>query len=270
MTGPPLAGVLVGFAGSIAAFFAIAICFAAATVCIGRIRSPTPRPPPTGKFLGQALEGLVYVIRHRLLRSLAIGYALNNFTWGVLVVAVPVVMAERFSPGTWEAATGLLWAVTGLAGGIGALAAGQLRVLHREVPVMTVCMVLTALAVWPIAAIFGVTGLALGMATVGLLEGPIDVGHLLTLRQRRIAIRIVSAACSRCADEYQHMRLSTWNGAWRDARGVVAQFGVSRGGSGFAAWRDHDLSAGIRRSQSRMTRHQLNAAPEITFGKRPR
>jgi predicted MFS family arabinose efflux permease len=59
-----------------------------------------------------------------------------------------------------------------------------LRVLHREVPVMTVCMVLTALAVWPIAAIFGVTGLALGMATVGLLEGPIDVG-LLTLRQRR-------------------------------------------------------------------------------------
>ena len=45
-------------------------------------------------------------------------------------------------------------------------------------------MVLTALAAWPIAASFGVFGLCIGLAIVGLLAGPIDVA-LLTLRQRR-------------------------------------------------------------------------------------
>ena len=49
---------------------------------------------------------------------------------------------------------------------------------------MAVCMVLTALAVWPVAGSFGVAGIAVGLAVVGLLAGPIDVG-LLTLRQRR-------------------------------------------------------------------------------------
>ena len=58
MVGPPLAGVLVGFAGSIAAFVAIAICYATATICVGQVRGAVPRPPPTGQFLGQALEGL--------------------------------------------------------------------------------------------------------------------------------------------------------------------------------------------------------------------
>jgi predicted MFS family arabinose efflux permease len=49
---------------------------------------------------------------------------------------------------------------------------------------MTVCMLVMAGAAWPVAGMFGLPGLAIGLAIVGLLAGPIDVG-LLTLRQRR-------------------------------------------------------------------------------------
>ena len=105
-------------------------------------------------------------------------------TWGILVVAVPVYMANRFAAGTWESFAGLVWAGAGLAGAIGSLAAGQLRLLGREVIVVTVCMMLTAVVTWPVAAVFGVAGLCVGLALVGLLAGPIDVA-LLTLRQRR-------------------------------------------------------------------------------------
>jgi predicted MFS family arabinose efflux permease len=100
------------------------------------------------------------------------------------VVAVPVFMAHRFDAGNWQSFAGLVWAGAGLAGSVGSLVAGQMRLLGREVPVMTVCMVLTALAAWPIAAAFGVAGLCIGLAVMGLLAGPIDVA-LLTLRQRR-------------------------------------------------------------------------------------
>ena len=48
---------------------------------------------------------------------------------------------------------------------------------------MTLCMTLTAFAVAP-ATLFGMAGMAGGLAVAGLLAGPIDVA-LLTLRQRR-------------------------------------------------------------------------------------
>jgi MFS family permease len=181
--GPALAGLLMGFAGTAPACIVIAAAYATATVCIALVWSVDP-PPSSRAFLAQSLEGLVTVFRRKLLRGLAVGYALSNLTWGILVVAVPVLAERRFEPGTWEAAAGLLWAMAGLAGGISALAAGQMQLLGREVPVMAGCMVLTAAAVWPVAGGFGLTGIAVGLALVGLLSGPIDVA-LLTLRQRR-------------------------------------------------------------------------------------
>jgi len=183
VVGPSLAGAMVGFAGPVPSFIAIALAYGAATACLACVRS-VRLPASSHPFLGQAWEALVTVCRRPLLRGLAVGYALNNGTWGILVVAVPVFMAQRFVAGTWEAAAGLLWAGAGLAGGIGALAAGQLRLVGREVPVMTVCMLVMAGAAWPVAGMYGLPGLAIGLAIVGLLAGPIDVG-LLTLRQRR-------------------------------------------------------------------------------------
>ena len=49
---------------------------------------------------------------------------------------------------------------------------------------MTWCLLVTAAAIWPVAACFGIPGLALGLGCTGLLASPIDIS-LLTLRQRR-------------------------------------------------------------------------------------
>jgi predicted MFS family arabinose efflux permease len=124
------------------------------------------------------------VVRHPTLRGLALGYALNLVTWGILVVVVPVALARHYPPGTWESVSGALWAGAGVAGAAGALAAGRTVRPGREVATMALCMAATALAVWPLAALGGVAGLGLGLALTGLLAGPIDVS-VLTLRQRR-------------------------------------------------------------------------------------
>jgi MFS family permease len=184
VAGPSLAGVLVGFAHPAVVFLLIAVPFAAAALSAACLHQTSRSTRSSRTFLGQAIEGLLHVVRTPLLRGLAVGYALNNFTWGMLVVAVPVFMASRYPAGTWESAAGLLWAGAGLAGGLGSIAAGHARLIGREVKAMTVSMALTAVAVWPLAGSFGVAGLAIGLGFVGLLAGPIDVG-LLTLRQRR-------------------------------------------------------------------------------------
>ncbi|MFL5286772.1 MAG: hypothetical protein ACJ8AW_38800, partial [Rhodopila sp.] len=78
----------------------------------------------------------------------------------------------------------LLWTCVGLAGGASGLLAGQLRTAGRERKVLAVAMVLSAPAVWPLGAGFGLGGLAGGLLIVGLLAGPVDVS-VLTLRLRR-------------------------------------------------------------------------------------
>ena len=78
---------------------------------------------------------------------------------------------------------GGLWAISGVAGGIGALLAGHRGKPGRERAMMAFGMWLTPLASYPLGVAFGLPGLCLGLALVGFLAGPIDVG-VLSLRQR--------------------------------------------------------------------------------------
>jgi MFS family permease len=183
--GPALAGTLVAFGGPELALCTIAITYAAAAFCIGRISGPAGgRLPGLPALLRLALDGLARVVREPTLRGLAVSYALYEVAWGMLVVVVPVFATTRFGTGTADVIAGLLWAGLGVAGGIGALIAGHLRTAGRERQVIALGMLVTASAVWPLAAEFGLTGLVLGMMLVGAMAGPIDVG-VLTLRQRR-------------------------------------------------------------------------------------
>jgi MFS family permease len=184
VAGPAVGGALIGFGGAVVAFVAIAVIYAAATVCVWFVRGIANPEPTSQDFFRQALDGLKFVFFRPLLRGLAVGYALNLVTWGILVVAVPVIAAQYFTPGIWEPVSGLLWAGSGVCGGIGALAAGQSHIRGREVRLMTISMTATAITIWPIAASFGLSGLALGLALAGFLAGAIDVA-VLTLRQRR-------------------------------------------------------------------------------------
>ena len=184
IAGPALAGAIVGFGGPALALGIIALTYAAAALCVGTIRRPRGRLPRLGPLLAEAWGGVLRVVRHPSLRGLAVSYSLYEVSWGILVVVVPVFAARQFAGGTGAAVAGLLWAGLGLVGGIAALIAGHRRIAGREREVMALGMLVTAVAAWPIAAEFGLAGLAFGLMLVGAAAGPIDVG-VLTLRQRR-------------------------------------------------------------------------------------
>ena len=182
--GPASAGAIFGFAGPIAAFGIIAAGYAAATVSVASVPSPTGRLPPIRPLLAEAWQGLRRVLQRPTLRGLAVAYSFYEVSWGMLIVVVPVFTARQFAGGGGAAAAGALWAILGLVGALAALIAGYRRTLARERKVMALGMLVTAVAAWPIAAEFGLPGLIAAMMMFGAAAGPIDVG-VLTLRQRR-------------------------------------------------------------------------------------
>lgn len=187
VVGPAVAGVLFGLAGAHATMGVIAALYAVACLSLlPVIRLSERRPaPPHHSFMHEALAGVVYLIRHRSLRGLAVAYALYQASWGILLVAVPVLVIRDLGAGpTSDAIVGALWAVAGLAGGIGALWAGHLRTEDRERTLIAVGALATAASIYPASVSFGLSGLAIGLVLVGFLAGPIDVA-VLSLRQRR-------------------------------------------------------------------------------------
>jgi MFS family permease len=187
VAGPAVAGVLLGFAGSPATLLVIVLLYIAATISLVPLvhRASGGRDAPAGSLVREALAGVVYVVRNISLRSLAISYALFQVSWGVLVVVVPVVVVRELGAGAvTDSVVGGLWAASGLAGGVGALYAGHLSTVGREQQFIAIGTLATAMAIYPVSASFGLTGLAIGLVLVGLFEGPVDVG-VLSLRQRR-------------------------------------------------------------------------------------
>ena len=184
VAGPAMAGLIVGLAGAAIGLAVVAATYAAAAVCMLAMRQVPHCPILSGRLLRQALQGVHAVVRQPTLRGLAISYGLYQITWGILLIAVPVGLAAYFPAEARDLAAGLLWAVAGVAGGAGALLAGQLRTAWRERMVMAAGMITTAVAAWPVAARFGLSGLAAGLLLAAVVAGPVDVG-VLTLRQRR-------------------------------------------------------------------------------------
>jgi MFS family permease len=187
VAGPAAAGVLFGFAGPQPTMLLIVLLYAAASLSLMPLvrRTSGGREAAAGSLVRDALAGVVYVVRHVSLRSLAISYALFQVSWGVLVLAVPVVVMRELGAGAVaDSVVGGLWAAAGFAGGLGALYAGHLRTIGRERQFIAIGTLATAVAIYPVSATFGLAGLAVGLVLVGFLEGPVDVG-VLSLRQRR-------------------------------------------------------------------------------------
>lgn len=147
------------------------------------VHLPTTHQSTT--LAGEAVAGLTYVARHPTLRGLVISYSIYQMSWGVLLVVVPVAVIRALGPtANADLTVGGLWAGCGLAGGLGALLAGRMRSTGRERQMIGLSIAAMAVAIYPIAASFGLYGLTAGIIIMGFLEGPADVG-LLTLRQRR-------------------------------------------------------------------------------------
>jgi predicted MFS family arabinose efflux permease len=187
--GAALGGVFMGFAGPDVTMLIIALMpLAASFGLVGLSRSCRPAPSEhRGRLLGEVVAAVGYVLQSRSLRTLSLSYALYQGAWGILAVAVPVSVASVVGQGpAGDTLVGLLWAVAGLAGGLGALAAGQWRTQGRERVSMTIGILGSALAIGFLAILPSLPALAATLALVGLFSGPIDVA-VLTLRQRRAA-----------------------------------------------------------------------------------
>jgi MFS family permease len=122
--GPPLGGVLVA-AGVAAAFATPAALWAAAVgaLLLLRGRFSVPRAEPT-TLRADVAEGLRYLWRHRLLRTLAAMTGLFNFaTNATFAVFVLYAVGPDSAMGLTEATYGLLFATLALGSLIGALLA---------------------------------------------------------------------------------------------------------------------------------------------------
>ena len=182
LIGPPAAGLLVQVVGGPGTLLAIAALFGvAALVFVGTV-DPVTETASTGKQLVDAWQGLVYTQRNPPLRALGVSLAVLNLGWGIVTIVLPVLILQDLGLG--EAVVGIVFAVSGITGGIGALIAGRWRTQGRERsmlvwPMFGMAASTVLLLVWPVLPV----AIAV-MAISGFLNGPMDVA-LFTLRQRR-------------------------------------------------------------------------------------
>ncbi|OJW19073.1 MAG: hypothetical protein BGO51_27240 [Rhodospirillales bacterium 69-11] len=189
--GPPLAGVLVAVLGARATLLPISVLYAAAAICLrGLDTRPVGGARSLVALLRQAGEGVSSVVRMPTLRGLVASYAAYEIAWGIMIVAVPVLVSRHVGEGpARDTTTGLLWAGLGGAGIVGALLAGHWRAVGRERALIATGMAVTGMALGSAGLAMarldaGLPALALGLVMMGAMAGPIDVS-VLTLRQRR-------------------------------------------------------------------------------------
>jgi MFS family permease len=179
--GPALAGFVVAWLGGEGAFLATAGVFAAAGLVVLGVREPVTEHQSHEPLLRSAWQALVYVVKHPTLRGVVFTMWTTNIPWGILSVALPVLVLRDFHWGT--GAVGELWSVAGIATVIAGFVVGSISTEGRERQIIGVGLVLAAVATALTVARSPLL-LVLAMALFGLAAGPIDIG-LFALRQRR-------------------------------------------------------------------------------------
>lgn len=194
IVGPALGGIAIAAIGAGPTFALIAAAYAGAVASLFGVGAVPAPATARRSLLADIADGISHFARHRTLRALALCYALHHTALGALAILVPVVATHLLGASggagafgiSGDTAAGLLFGLAGAAGIAGALAAGRIALAGRERSFLAIGMAVSAAAIFPLAASFGLAGLALGLAVVGLASGPIDVA-LITLRQRRTA-----------------------------------------------------------------------------------
>jgi predicted MFS family arabinose efflux permease len=179
--GAPLAGLLVAFAGPEWALAATAALFALAGIAVVGVHDPGLRQRG-GRVLAEARAGLVYVLRNRTLVGLALTFLAMGIGWGCLVIAVPVLVLDRFHQGA--ATVGYIWGAVGAAGFASSLIVGRMSTRGRERQLMAVSLLASAVALAALPIAPSVLVVAAAMIAVALVFTPFDISFL-TLRQRR-------------------------------------------------------------------------------------
>jgi MFS family permease len=197
IAGPALAGVLFASTGALATLLVIGAVWLAAGLLVAGLRDMPVGPAPARGIVREALEGLRYVARNRVLRGLAVLMPLANAAEGILQVALPVLF--RSFPYGGSAVVGAVWSVFGLTAMVGALAGGRMATRGRERRIILWTLVLVAAAYGVVAAAplvaLPLVAVAAGMAFAGVFVGLHDIA-MFSLRQRAIASAWLGRAMS--------------------------------------------------------------------------
>lgn len=182
LVGAPLAGALIGWVGPEWALTFTAALFAISALAIFGLHDPSQKSSTGLSILGDAWSGLVYVARNASLRGLAITLSTFNVGYGILEIAIPVLVLTRLHQG--PAAVGFLWGLLGVGGLAATLVAGRIKTEGRERQMMlgSILVQAAALVVLPFAQAYWVV--AVVMVVSGASSGPFDIS-MFTLRQRR-------------------------------------------------------------------------------------
>src|SRR2546423_2435607 len=180
--GPALAGGLAAGFGARVALLASAAFFVAAALPMVGLTEPVARGGTTS-VLGDAREGLVYVVvRNASLRGLAIVIGLVNAGFGILIVALPVMIFQRVHGDA--ALVGEVWALLGLGSALSVIYFGRHSSEGRERVMLGLSTLAGALGMAVLAVTGNVIAVAAAMAFMGIANGPADIA-LFSMRQRR-------------------------------------------------------------------------------------
>ncbi|WP_395293137.1 MFS transporter [Kitasatospora hibisci] len=173
VAGPGLGGGLVQLLGAPLAIAADAVGYLTSAVLLARIRAeeePPPPPDPGRSLRTEIAEGVGFVLRHPLLRSIAAATAVSNLFAAVLMAVQTVfwVRVLDLSP----AAIGVLLSVSAVGGLAGALCAGPLARRIGQARLIWLAPVLTG----PFALLWPLTGDGAGVALFGLASGTVLFG----------------------------------------------------------------------------------------------
>jgi predicted MFS family arabinose efflux permease len=182
LVGAPLAGILVGWLGGEWALAAAGAVFLAAAVVMLRLPDPSTATESHGPVLRNAWLGLSYVVRNPTLRGLALTLSTTNLGFGILEIAIPVLVLTRLHQG--PATVGFLWGGLGVAGLLSALLAGRIATLGRERKIILGSIVTQVLAMASLPFVHSVPAIAVAMIVMGAANGPFDIS-MFTMRQRR-------------------------------------------------------------------------------------
>jgi MFS family permease len=182
VVGPAIAGLLVAWTGGIGALALTAALFAAAAATMVGLPEPSAPHEEHSSLLRASWAALIYVVRNPTLRGLMFAMQLVNLAVGVLIVALPVLVFQRYHAGA--DAAGSLWGLAGIATVGAGLVLGRFSTLGRERVIFAAGMTLCAAGCLVLTLAHSVAALLLGMFLVGLSFGPVDIS-LFALRQRR-------------------------------------------------------------------------------------
>jgi MFS family permease len=182
IAGPALAGGLIAVFGSLAALVGATVGFLAGAAVLQAVPEPAHVAEVSGRILVEAWRGLRYVVGNPTLRWIAIGFSTLNVGWGMVIVALPVIV---FSLHGNAAVVGSILALAGAAGIPAALVAGRIRTEGRERESMSIFGAVMGVAVLALL-LPSLVLIAVGIAIAGGADAASSVSAF-SLRQRRTA-----------------------------------------------------------------------------------